>query len=91
MAILYIFFTSTFIGTVLIFWLCVLDEMRSTDSGGVGSGDSGRRRPVVFYTPKLVLVSLIWTMLMTTYAYVRMERLGDPTYEGLNDWVLLDM
>lgn len=53
--------------------------------------DSGRRRPFTFYTPKLVLVTLVWTLLMTTYAYIRMERLGDPTYEGLDDWVLLDM
>lgn len=91
MAILYIFFTSTFISMMLMFWLCVLDEMRSTEAGGVGSMDSGRRRAVMFYTPKLVLVGLIFSMLMATYAYVRSERLGDPTYEGLDDWVLLDM
>ncbi|CAE7463377.1 TMEM181, partial [Symbiodinium microadriaticum] len=91
MAILYIFFTTAFLGIVLLFWLCVLDEMRTTDSGGVGSMDTGRRRPFAFYTPKLTLVTLIWTLLMTTYAYVRLERLGDPTYEGLDDWVLLDI
>jgi len=91
MAILYIFFTASFIGIVLVFWLCVLDEMRSTDAAGVGGRDSGRRSPVTFYTPKLVLVTLIWTILMSTYAYVRTERRGDPTYEGTDDWVLRDI
>lgn len=90
-AILYIFFTSTFVGMILIFWLCVLDEMRSTDASGVGSLDSGRRTPIKFYTPKLILVILIWSILMASYAYVRTQRTGDPTYEGLDDWVLRDV
>jgi hypothetical protein len=91
MAILYIFFTSTFVGMILIFWLCVLDEMRATDESGVGSLDSGRRTPIKFYTPKLILVILIWSILMSSYAYVRTQRTGDPTYEGLDDWVLRDV
>ncbi len=102
LAILYIFFTTSFLSLVLIFWLCVLDEMRVTDESGVGAIDSGRRTPLKFYGPKSVLgqfrshfqltilVILIWTILMASYAYVRTQRTGDPTYEGLDDWVLRD-
>ena len=74
---------------MLCFWLCVLDEMRCTE-GGVAIADAGRRNAVQFYAPKLVLCSLIWALLIASFAYVVTQRRGDPTYEGLNDSVLRD-
>lgn len=97
MAILYIFLTCTFIAVLLIFWLSVLDEMRTsalmadtTSSSSLLPYSFGRdeRNMLWFYGPKLMLVCSIWGILISTFVYIRMDRKGDPTYEGLDDWVL---
>lgn len=97
-AILYIFFTCTFAAILLLFWLSVLDEMRVSavtpqslpsilSHVSSWKGDT-RRQWQLFYVPKLALVSIIWAILISTFVYIRTERKGDPTYEGLDDWVL---
>jgi len=96
MAILYIFLTCTFIAVLLIFWLSVLDEMRkaalmsetSPSSSMLYSFGRDEQSVLWFYGPKLILVCSIWGILISTFVYIRMDRKGDPTYEGLDDWVL---
>lgn len=85
---------------LLLFWLSVLDEMRVASSSSLLSQSSsafssisssergGGRNVYLFYGPKLALVCCIWSILISTFIYIRTERKGDPTYEGLDDWVL---
>jgi hypothetical protein len=87
MALFNIVLTCSFLAYLLLFWLCILDEMRIS-SGGIISHDSSRGRPMHFYMPKIVLVMSLWTLLITTFAYVRTSREGNPTYEGLDDSLL---
>jgi hypothetical protein len=94
--------TCTFVAVLLVFWLSMLDEMRVAAGAGAAftSASSalssvfsaerggGRNDAACFYAPKLALVCSIWSILISTFIYIRTERKGDPTYEGLDDWVL---
>jgi hypothetical protein len=87
MALFDIVLTSLFLANLLLFWLCTLDEMRNTESVVV-SIETGKRQSIQFYLPKAILLGIIWGMLVATFSYVRTQRDGDPTYEGLDDNIL---
>lgn len=90
-AILYIILTCSFLAVLLTFWLSLLDEVRlSPPSSSVRAATERRKRIYWLYGPKLVIVGCIWSILVSTFVFIRLERKGDPTYEGLDDWVLRD-
>ena len=62
-------FQTSFLFTLLMFWLCVLHGLRQT------------RRPLVrFYFPKFLLVFLMWLSALTMEITQQFNEVRDPTY-----------
>jgi len=77
---IYIGFMATFICTLMLFWLCALDETR--DEKNLGRRDKGGCKKHAFKTAFMVF---FWIYLVTTYAHIRMQEKDDPTYEAAQE------
>lgn len=65
---------ATFLSALLLFWLCVYHGLRQNE-----------RRWVAFYTPKLVLVGLLWLGAIVMASWQKCNELHDPTYNHRED------
>ena len=62
-------FQSTFLFSLLMFWLCVLHGLRQT-----------RRHIIKFYLPKFALVFPMWLAALTMEITQQVNEVRDPTY-----------
>lgn len=67
-------FQATFLGTLLLFWLCLYHGVRQN-----------KRRFCAFYLPKMVIVGLIWLTAVTLSSWQKYSELQDPTYNYRTD------
>ena len=62
-------FQTTFLFTLLLFWLCIFHGLRQTDRGIYR-----------FYLPKLLLVGPLWFSAMTMAILEETNELRDPSF-----------
>lgn len=62
-------FQASFLCALLLFWLCLYHGVRQTD-----------RKFWKFYSPKLLVVGLIWISAVTLVSWQEYNELQDPTY-----------
>ncbi|XP_053397085.1 transmembrane protein 181-like [Mercenaria mercenaria] len=62
-------FQASFLCGLLLFWLCIYHGVRQTD-----------RRFWKFYSPKILIVGLIWISAVTLASWQEYNELQDPTY-----------
>jgi len=79
---LYVVTMTLYLAALLLFWLCVLDIVRSKAYWQ----EEARKLGWQFYLPKLVLVALIWTLTISVYFWVRAQNYNDPTYSSPSDF-----
>ncbi|CAM9137288.1 unnamed protein product [Choristocarpus tenellus] len=47
--------------------------------------ERNRKKTLLEYLPKLILVGLIWFLTILVYIYVRVKQTGDPSYSSYDD------
>jgi len=77
LAVLYVFFMATFISSILLFWLVMLDEIRID-----AARDSNPPRLPKWFLPKVVLCFAIWVILLGAYISVKRHQMIDPSYDA---------
>ncbi|CAM9624517.1 unnamed protein product [Ectocarpus sp. 13 AM-2016] len=85
---LYIIFVATFLALMLFFWLELFGDLAAGNMQGTDTAlewERNRKKTVLEYLPKLVLVGLIWIVTVLTYIYVRVQQTGDPSYSTFDD------
>jgi hypothetical protein len=75
----------TFIATLLLYWLVIFDLARLQGERGLTfSADDApatERPGACFWVPKILLVSIFWTVSIAAYMYQRLQSLTDPTFQ----------
>ena len=82
----YIGFLATFLTTLMLFWLCALDETRA--QGTTTTTSDRRKKGCAKYArhgSKIAFLSSFWLYLVITYSYIRMNEKGDPSYEAVQE------
>ena len=93
LSVLYVVFQSTFLTTLLAFWLCSMDDMlrysrtRQIDRDAMldGPRETESTCAWVLRWHKYVLMGIIWILFMSVFITMRIRGQGDPTYNGLGD------
>lgn len=76
----------TFLATLLLYWLVIFDLARIQGERGLTydvdevPSDPRERPGACFWVPKLILISIFWTISVASYMYVRIAQLTDPSY-----------
>ncbi|GMH47036.1 hypothetical protein TrLO_g4258 [Triparma laevis f. longispina] len=76
----YIGMMAIFICTLMLFWLCALDETR--DEKNLGRRDKNGCKK---HLAKILFMGVFWVYLVATYAHIRMQEKDDPTYEAAQE------
>jgi hypothetical protein len=78
------FFTSTFIATLLFFFLVSFDLARMQGENGLAwdpaTADPSTRPGVCFWLPKVMLMTIFWCGSLAAYMFVRLQQQSDPAY-----------
>ncbi|CAM9694708.1 unnamed protein product [Laminaria digitata] len=85
---LYVVFMATFLAVMLFFWLELFGDLAAGNMQGTDTAlqwERNRKKTVLEYLPKLVLVGLIWVVTILVYIYVRVQQTGDPSYSTYDD------
>lgn len=67
-------FQATFLCALLCFWLCIYHGLRQNE-----------RKFLIFYLPKLIVISPIWLCAIVLASWEKMNELRDPTYSHFVD------
>lgn len=82
----YIGFLATFICTLMLFWLCALDETRAQASSVSRSGR--RKKGCAKYAKhggKVAFLFAFWLYIVITYSYIRFREKDDASYEAAQE------
>ncbi|GMH71188.1 hypothetical protein TrRE_jg11118 [Triparma retinervis] len=80
---IYIGLMALFITTLMLFWLCALDETRA--QGSMSAAGSGRKKGCKKHGGKVAFLFTFWLYLVITYSYIRMQEKGDVSYEAVQE------
>ena len=75
----------TFVCALLLYWLVIFDLARLQGEQGlsysVEDDPDPRNRPgACFWVPKILIVSITWTVGVAAYMYARIEQASDPSF-----------
>ncbi len=76
---IYIGLLATFLTTLMLFWLCALDETRLQAVNGP------KRSAFKKHWPKYVFAFVWWLFVVITYSTIRMNQIDDPSYEAAEE------
>jgi len=79
LAFAYVFFMATFLATILLFWLCIIDDVRYDSHGN--SHEAEERKIPRWFIPKLLLCFAIWIVLMGAFLTAKRRQHIDPAYD----------
>lgn len=82
-SVLYTIFLVSFITAVLLFWLCIIDVIRTTAEG---RESTSKTRGMCFYIPKIILTLGLWFAMISVYLWTRLQQRQDPAYSTPDDF-----
>eukprot|EP00640_Fibrocapsa_japonica_P001900 CAMPEP_0113937038 /NCGR_PEP_ID=MMETSP1339-20121228/3746_1 /TAXON_ID=94617 /ORGANISM="Fibrocapsa japonica" /LENGTH=441 /DNA_ID=CAMNT_0000939653 /DNA_START=105 /DNA_END=1430 /DNA_ORIENTATION=- /assembly_acc=CAM_ASM_000762 len=78
-----IFFIATFVAVLLLYWLCLMDQIRTDHHAtSVGSRKIAWPRWVIW---KSILCFVIWLIIMSTFIELYTTQTKDPTFDGITE------
>ncbi|GMI44155.1 hypothetical protein TrCOL_g5484 [Triparma columacea] len=80
---IYIGFMALFVTTLMLFWLCALDETRA--QGSMSAANNRRKKGCKKHAGKIAFLFAFWLYLVITYSYIRMRERGDVSYEAVQE------
>lgn len=70
----------TFLALLLLFWLCIVDVVRTS------AQDEPPPRGIRFYLPKVALLTAFWMVIMILYMFSRLQQERDPSFNAPDDF-----
>ena len=82
------FCTVSYLATLFMFWLVLFDISRLQGEGGITwhmSSERSNDLGACFWVPKVVFLTIFWTISLAGFMYLRMSMFSDPSFNLVGD------